>query len=186
MRRGGARGGRTMADWSDPRIPGPEICVLRDVLERHARERPAQVAVVFPGGEEWTYAELRARVRKVAAALQAEGVVQGEHVVVWLPNGREALQLLALHSVDLILMDVQMPEMDGFEATATIRAREHATGARCPIVALTAHALEGDGDRCLAAGMDAYVTKPISLAALDRAIRSAMDRTAAVSVEGGL
>jgi crotonobetaine/carnitine-CoA ligase len=81
-----------MADWTDPRIPAADVCVLRDVLDRQARERPDQVAVVFPGGAEWTYAELRRRVRQVAAALQAQGVQQGEHVLIWLPNGAEALR----------------------------------------------------------------------------------------------
>jgi len=80
-----------MPEWTDPRIPPADVCVLRDVLERHARERAERTAVVFPGGESWSYAELRARVRRTAAALQAEGVRQGEHVVVWLPNGPEAL-----------------------------------------------------------------------------------------------
>jgi non-ribosomal peptide synthetase component F len=80
-----------MADWTDPRIPVADVCVLRDVLERQARERPEQVAVVFPGGTEWTYAELKRRVRSVASALQAQGVRQGDHVLIWLPNGAEAL-----------------------------------------------------------------------------------------------
>jgi CheY-like chemotaxis protein len=61
----------------------------------------------------------------------------------------------------LVLMDIQMPGMDGFEATATIREKEKSTGKHIPIVAMTAHALEGDQDRCMSAGMDGYVSKPI-------------------------
>jgi CheY-like chemotaxis protein len=67
-------------------------------------------------------------------------------------NGRVALDLSAGHRFDLILMDLQMPEMGGMEATAAIRAREAGTGRRQPIVAMTAHAMKGDADRCLAGG----------------------------------
>ncbi len=76
-------------------------------------------------------------------------------------NGREALGVLELQAFDLILMDIQMPEMDGLEATRAIREREQATGDHIPIIALTAHALEGDRERCLDAGMDNYLAKPI-------------------------
>jgi two-component system, sensor histidine kinase and response regulator len=83
------------------------------------------------------------------------------HEVVLAHNGREALARLEAEAFDLVLMDVQMPEMDGLEATAAIRERERLTGGHVPILAVTAHALRADAERCLAAGMDAYVTKPL-------------------------
>jgi two-component system sensor histidine kinase/response regulator len=76
-------------------------------------------------------------------------------------NGREALKALEEGAFDLVLMDVQMPEMDGFEATTAIRLKEKITGDHLPIVAMTAHAMKGDELRCLAAGMDGYISKPI-------------------------
>jgi two-component system, sensor histidine kinase and response regulator len=76
-------------------------------------------------------------------------------------NGREAIALLEKERFDLVLMDVQMPELDGLKATAAIREGERSTGRHIPIVAVTAHAMKGDEERCLAAGMDAYVTKPL-------------------------
>jgi CheY-like chemotaxis protein/HPt (histidine-containing phosphotransfer) domain-containing protein len=83
------------------------------------------------------------------------------HRVLVAVNGREAVELAQRESVDLILMDVQMPEMGGFEATAAIRARERAAGRHTPIVAMTARAMKGDRERCLEAGMDDYISKPI-------------------------
>lgn len=89
------------------------------------------------------------------------------HSVVVAGNGRETLEAFENGDFELILMDLQMPEMDGFEATAAIRERERKTGNRVPIVALTAHAMKGDREKCLAAGMDGYLTKPIRPAELD-------------------
>jgi signal transduction histidine kinase/CheY-like chemotaxis protein len=89
------------------------------------------------------------------------------HQVVVAGNGILALEALAAQSFDLVLMDVQMPEMDGVEATARIRAQEKITGGHQTIVALTAHAMKGDRERYLSAGMDEYLTKPISADELD-------------------
>ena len=83
------------------------------------------------------------------------------HRVSLATNGREAAEVAARGAFDVALMDVQMPEMDGFEATAAIRAAERATGRHLPIVAMTASAMKGDREHCLAAGMDGYVAKPI-------------------------
>jgi len=84
------------------------------------------------------------------------------HRVLLAGNGAEALAVLRDEAVDVVLMDVQMPEMDGFEATAAIRAQERGGAAHMPIIAMTAHALKGDEEHCRAAGMDGYVSKPIS------------------------
>jgi signal transduction histidine kinase/DNA-binding response OmpR family regulator len=89
------------------------------------------------------------------------------HRVTLASNGRQAIEASESGSFDLILMDVQMPGLDGFEATAAIREREISTGKHVPIVAVTAHALKGDKARCLAAGMEAYLSKPIRPQELD-------------------
>jgi CheY-like chemotaxis protein len=88
------------------------------------------------------------------------------HVVIAVENGLLAVEATAAERFDVVLMDVQMPVMDGITATAEIRTREQATGVHIPIVAVTAHALDQDRQRCLAAGMDGYLTKPIRSAEL--------------------
>ncbi|HVP58154.1 MAG TPA: response regulator, partial [bacterium] len=96
------------------------------------------------------------------------------HTVGVATNGREVLNALEKQRFDLVLMDVQMPEMDGLEATVAIREQEKKTGGHIPIIAMTAHAMKGDRERCIDIGMDAYVSKPIRaqeiLAAIDRTV----------------
>ena len=114
---------------------------------------------------------------KVNQLVAARLLEKRGHTVVLAENGREALAAIDEHrspGFDLILMDVQMHEMDGFEATGIIRASEKSTGMHLPIIAMTAHAMKGDEERCLAAGMDAYVSKPFHVeelfAAIDRVL----------------
>ena len=113
------------------------------------------------------------------------------HQVVTARDGREALERVQQERFDLILMDVQMPGMDGFEATAAIRKNEQTTGVHIPIIAMTAHALKGDREWCLAAGMDDYVSKPIEarrlFEAIERVLPSRLDPfapSAAIEQEG--
>ncbi len=97
---------------------------------------------------------------------------QGHRVTI-VGSGREAAAAAEREPFHLVLMDVQMPEMDGFEATAAIRAREKETGIHVRIIALTAHAMKGDREKCLAAGMDGYVAKPVQAKELFAAIENA-------------
>ena len=92
------------------------------------------------------------------------------HTVVVASTGREVLALLTQQPVDVVLMDVQMPEMDGLESTAVIREQERQRGGHLPIIALTAHAMKGDQERCLITGMDDYISKPINAQTLSAAI----------------
>src|SRR6185369_6068267 len=98
-------------------------------------------------------------------------------------NGSETLSLLKDEQFDMILMDLQMPELNGFEATAAIRRHEQGTNKRIPIIALTAHALKGDRERCIDAGMDDYISKPIEPKLLFEAIERAVTTTAAAPAD---
>jgi CheY-like chemotaxis protein len=115
--------------------------------------------------------------RKVAAGLIEK---LGHHVTL-VNNGQEALHAVTQGSFDAVLMDVQMPEMDGYQATSLIRQLERGTGRRTPIVAVTAHAMSGDDQKCLDAGMDAYLSKPIDSGQLSEVIDSLAGRYAAIA-----
>ena len=131
----------------------------KDMIEASDSERPLRILLA-----EDNVVNQRLSIR----LLEKKG-----HTVAVAGNGNEAISLLASQRFDLILMDVQMPEMDGLEATAVIREKEGGTGSHIPIIALTAHAMTGDRERCLEAGMDAYVTKPVQPDSLLAAIHQA-------------
>jgi signal transduction histidine kinase/DNA-binding response OmpR family regulator len=124
---------------------GPAALVTRHTLQEGAKKLHVLLA------------EDNAVNRKLATRL----LEKHGHRVTVANNGREALAALDEDNFDLVLMDVQMPEMDGFETTSAIRFREQSTGRHLPIVAMTAHAMRDDRERCLAAGMDGYIAKPI-------------------------
>jgi signal transduction histidine kinase/DNA-binding response OmpR family regulator len=101
------------------------------------------------------------------------------HTATIAPNGKEAISRLAGGSFDIVFMDVQMPEMDGLAATRKIRESETTTGMHIPIVAMTAHAMKGDKERCLAAGMTAYISKPLSSREVEETLRLLFPETGA-------
>ncbi|HBY62831.1 MAG TPA: hybrid sensor histidine kinase/response regulator [Solibacterales bacterium] len=146
---------------------------LRALLLRVASEHPPVQKLDEPehGNEPLRrLSVLLAEDNRVNQALADKLLKRRGHTVRTVNNGREALEALSSESYDVVLMDVQMPEMDGFEATHAIREREKGTGGHVPIVALTAHVMRGDDERCRAAGMDTYLPKPYSAYDLYRVI----------------
>jgi CheY-like chemotaxis protein/HPt (histidine-containing phosphotransfer) domain-containing protein len=150
--------------------------LLDTILELlHGREGrlPAAVLPAAPAPAPGPGRPLRillAEDHPVNQMLAARILEKGGHAVTVAGNGKEALAALEKGRFDLVLMDLEMPELGGFEATARIREKERGTGAHIPILALTAHAMKGDRERCLRGGMDGYVAKPILARELYQAI----------------
>ena len=140
--------------------------VLAGTPAARAARRPADADVTADLGLRILLAEDNVVNRKVALRMLARLGCQAEAV----PDGYDAVAAVEGGTYDVVLMDVQMPGLDGFEATAAIRAREGTSGRRIPIVAMTAHAMQGDRERCLASGMDDYVSKPVRLTELARVL----------------
>ena len=140
---------------------------LGKVLDAHP---PAEPAPQGPrercAGGHVLLAEYNEINRLIALRLLARAGYRAHAVA----NGRLAVAEVLNGAYDAVLMDVHMPEMDGFEATAAIREREKSSGKHLPIMAMTAHAMAGDRERCLAAGMDGYVSKPIQAKELFEAV----------------
>jgi signal transduction histidine kinase/DNA-binding response OmpR family regulator len=151
--------------------------VLRVAGSKRSETTPALVTRHSLREERRPLHILLAEDNVVNQRLASRLLAKHSHNVVTASNGREALERLDHESFDLVLMDVQMPEIDGFEATATIRKKEETTGTHLPVVAMTAHAMQGDKERCLAAGMDGYVSKPINVKELVAAVETALENS---------
>lgn len=157
-----------------PVRPSELLMTLETVLEKGTVSKAPTTA---GSSEPAKSAKLRILVVEdnlVNQKLVARMLEKAGHETVVAVSGRKALEILREQSFDLVLMDLQMPEMDGFDATAAIRERERTTGQHIPIIAMTAHAMKGDRERCLEKGMDEYIPKPIDANALLEVIAQVM------------
>ena len=158
-----------------PVRPSELLAVLSRVLDDHGHESTQPSITRYSlANTHQTEVSLRVLVAEdnaVNQKLVARLLEKRGHNVEVVANGRDALNALEQGTYDMVLMDVQMPEMDGFEATAEQRKREKRSGLHTPIIALTAHAMKGDRERCLEAGMDGYLSKPIRAPELDALLK---------------
>jgi two-component system sensor histidine kinase/response regulator len=152
----------TVLGAADPSVKAPEIALVTRHTINELRRREVRILM----------AEDNATNRQVALKLLEKSGFRADAVA----DGRQAVEALQTGSYDIVLMDVQMPVMDGFEATRAIRSGEtKVPNPRIPIIAMTAHAMKGDRERCLEAGMDDYISKPISPQALAEALEKWLD-----------
>jgi CheY-like chemotaxis protein len=147
-----------------------------EALDGTPSASPRRVPVPIPPADQIRRMRVLLAEDNVVNQRVAVGLLQHRgHEVTVVSTGVEALEALNRSPFDVVLMDVQMPLMGGFEATAAIRAGEQQSGQHVRIIAMTAHAMSGDRERCLAAGMNGYLAKPIDPAALFAAVEKAVD-----------
>jgi two-component system sensor histidine kinase/response regulator len=167
--------GSSLIDTEERRRLGVSACLTKPVKQSELLDAIVEclggAKLVEPAATAASIAELRKRLPPLRVLLAEDSLVNQKlatallapygHTVEVANNGTEAVRKWSSQQFDLVLMDVQMPEMDGLEATRAIRAAEQADGRHTPILALTAHAIKGDRELCLETGMDAYISKPV-------------------------
>jgi len=168
---------------------GIESCLLKPVKNSALKDA---IMVSFDGSSDLTIIAheiptIAVRRDKLKILLAEDNIINQKvatrflekmgHTVHIASDGIEVLSIMDTESFDVILMDIQMPNMDGFDATKTIREREKLSGAHIPIIAMTAYAMKGDMEKCLEVGMDGYVSKPINVKELEQALDVVKNRT---------
>jgi two-component system CheB/CheR fusion protein len=156
------------------RIPFGEVDTVREA--EIASEKTAQTEAASTSGEQYKPRLLLAEDDPTIRMILGVMLQRTNYELDTAGNGYEAVEMWENGEYDLILMDVQMPRMNGFEATGVIRGKERSLGGHVPIIAMTAHALKEDEERCLGAGMDAYISKPIDFNACQRLIRETLKK----------
>jgi len=164
-----------------PIMPDDLNTIITEIISDKIGVSAASTAVLkgsaLPGYDPGNYSILLAEDNLINRNLAMQLLTKKGWDVVTAENGMKALDIARNNTFDLILMDIQMPVMDGLEATEEIRKYEKNEGRRTPIIALTAHAMKGDRERCLGAGMDDYIPKPIKPAEMFAAIEKAVNDT---------
>ena len=171
-----------LATTSTADAPHSSQISLPDVSPNTATRTPASAAPPLGAAAPRALSILLAEDNQINQRVAVRVLEKAGHTVAVACNGKEAIEALGRARYDVVLMDIQMPEMDGWEATRAIREVERTTGEHQAIVAMTAHAMKGDRERCLAAGMDDYVSKPIDTAELLRVLQVVAPRPHAPAI----